>query len=444
MCVIIKKEFQYAVCAIFCADIDFKEKAGMDVKEYIRQNWSKTVKIPGSAEDKANFRMPVPYSTPCIDSLFTTFFYWDTYFTNFGLYADGFAEQAENNLITIRFFIKIFGFMPNAEHLITRSQPPLFTRGVYDYYKMTGDMAFLRECCPAIERELEFFESDRKTPCGLNAYGNHELNSGKEWYYREFDRRLHYTEQERNLDKYAFVSGLLAIAESGMDFNPRFRKPGNRFASADFAHLDLNCILYDAEKKASEIFKIAGDGEKSGFYERKAEARCRLINRFLLNKNDGIYYDYDFTEKKHSSVTSAVSLYPYALGISQDADGAKKVLKKLELPYGLSACEYRGKNVKYWQWDYPAMWPTNVYFCYLALKNCGLYEDASRIAEKYISTVDRCFAASGTLWEKYDAAKGEVSVTPEYKTPEMMGWTAGVYRYLQEAEKAENSGGVSL
>ena len=43
MCVIIKKEFQYAVCAIFCADIDFKEKTGMDVKEYIRQNWSKTV-----------------------------------------------------------------------------------------------------------------------------------------------------------------------------------------------------------------------------------------------------------------------------------------------------------------------------------------------------------------------------------------------------------------
>lgn len=34
------------------------------------------------------------------------------------------------------------------------------------------------------------------------------------------------------------------------------------------------------------------------------------------------------------------------------------------------------------------------------------------------------------LWEKYDASVGVVSVTKEYKTPEMMGWTAGVYLYL--------------
>ena len=81
------------------------------------------------------------------------------------------------------------------------------------------------------------------------------------------------------------------------------------------------------------------------------------------------------------------------------------------------------------------MWPSNVYFAYNALKNVGLIEDAKRIAQKYMETVERCYAETGVLWEKYDASIGKVSVTREYDTPEMMGWTAGVYRYLEEELK---------
>jgi neutral trehalase len=31
------------------------------------------------------------------------------------------------------------------------------------------------------------------------------------------------------------------------------------------------------------------------------------------------------------------------------------------------------------------------------------------------------------LWEKYDTLTGAVSVAKEYESPEMLGWTAGVY-----------------
>lgn len=77
------------------------------------------------------------------------------------------------------------------------------------------------------------------------------------------------------------------------------------------------------------------------------------------------------------------------------------------------------------------MWPSNVYFAYVGLKRIGLEEDASRIAKKYIDTVERCFEQSGSLWEKYDALKGTVAATKEYDSPEMMGWTAGVYCFLK-------------
>jgi alpha,alpha-trehalase len=76
------------------------------------------------------------------------------------------------------------------------------------------------------------------------------------------------------------------------------------------------------------------------------------------------------------------------------------------------------------------MWPSNVYFAYTALENAGLKSDAERVAAKYLHTVRNVFDATGSLWEKYDAANETVSVTTEYETPAMLGWTAGVYVWL--------------
>ena len=37
------------------------------------------------------------------------------------------------------------------------------------------------------------------------------------------------------------------------------------------------------------------------------------------------------------------------------------------------------------------------------------------------------FEKTGKLWEKYNAESGELDFNSEYGTPEMLGWTAGVY-----------------
>ena len=42
---------------------------------------------------------------------------------------------------------------------------------------------------------------------------------------------------------------------------------------------------------------------------------------------------------------------------------------------------------------------------------------------------------TGQLWEKYNADTGSCDATCEYKTPPMLGWTAGVYlKFLDELE----------
>jgi alpha,alpha-trehalase len=65
----------------------------------------------------------------------------------------------------------------------------------------------------------------------------------------------------------------------------------------------------------------------------------------------------------------------------------------------------------------------------------GLDEEAKRIAKKYNNTVESNFVKTGRLWEKYDAVMGGIGESAEYETPEMMGWTAGVYVYFDEVLK---------
>ena len=70
----------------------------------------------------------------------------------------------------------------------------------------------------------------------------------------------------------------------------------------------------------------------------------------------------------------------------------------------------------------------------------GYAEDARRIAGKFRRTVEKTFADTGLLWEKYDVRTGGVSVSKEYATPSMLGWTAGVYVACGDGEDLTNVG----
>lgn len=401
-----------------------------NVCNYIKNNWENTIREPGNAVNGI-VKMPYPFTTPCANEGFVDFYYWDTYFANLGLMHDGFEKQAENNLDTMKFFIDSLGFVPNANNILDRTQPPLFTAGVYDLYQLRGDVEVLRKYADSIQKELTFFAYDRQTPIGLNAYSTKankaELKAACPWFCLRIGEPLPETEEEQ----IRLARNLYAIAESGWDFNPRFRTEESRFATDEFAHLELNCILYDAELKAEEIFRILGREEEAAEFRANADRRKALMEQYMREEETGIFRDYNFKRDSLSKVISCASLYVYAVGISDDKEAAKKVLERLELPYGIAACEERPGDT-YLQWDYPSMWPTNVYFACKGLARIGLEDDARRIAEKYCKTVEKCFDETGLLWEKYDASEGSVSTTQEYETPAMMGWTAGIYLVLGE------------
>lgn len=56
-----------------------------------------------------------------------------------------------------------FGFIPNGGRVyyLRRSQPPLLTPMVYEYYEATHNKSFLNEILPTLEKELKFWDTQR-------------------------------------------------------------------------------------------------------------------------------------------------------------------------------------------------------------------------------------------------------------------------------------------
>lgn len=392
------------------------------VHEYILSNWQNTIR------DNKNI-LPYPYSVPCIKEVFVNFYYWDTYFINLGLFEAGLIEQVKNNLNNMVYLLDKYGYIPNADHLLYRSQPPLFTRAVYDLYKYTNDKNVILKYKDSILKEFRFWKEKRMTPIGLNAYSSDEPKEGLLKNHYWLTRRIGCNETELKIEPEAFGKDLLAIAESGMDFTIRFKEGDNRFAAHEFVHLDLNCILYDAEMKASEMLNQIGDKETAKSLMEQATHRKELIDKYMLDKETGIYYDYNYVHNHLSYIKTGVCLYPYFSGISNDTKAAKELYKAFVLPYGFSVGVAR-KEGDYLQWDYPHMWPANTCLAYMGYKRIGLDSEANSIKEKYMKALEDNFESTGSLWEKYDSTNGKISITSEYETPKMMGWTAAVYEYF--------------
>ena len=403
-----------------------KIKEKDEVYAYIKENMPKTV--------KESYRELKPVVSPCIKEGFTTFFYWDTYFADLALLALGDHKQVENNLDNMRYMVETMGYVPNeyAPDIpiagMNRSQPPLFSRSVKDYYMQTKDVRIVQKYLPALENEYAFWQTQRTSECGLNRYWHNATDE----YLRDFCvgicERLR-IEPTRYPDLKKQGEHFVSIAESGWDFTPRFFEKENAYVGGNYAPVDLNCILYDVERILSEFCALLGMKEKSDAYAKLAENRKTLINEYMLGK-DGLYYDYDFVTKDRSPVLSAASCLPFAMGISEDKAALEKTVARLEGEYGLAACEKLP-----WeccdQWAYPSVWPPLSYFAYVALERLQS-ERAKPFAKKYVRTVRETYEKTGRLWEKYDAEKGGVKKGQEYETVEMLGWTAGVYMYLSE------------
>ena len=276
-------------------------------------------------------------------------------------------------------------------------------------------------------KEHDFFQKRRMTKIGLNAYMCDDRTNTYESimdHYKYLKHRVYEYSDDLKI-QYEIGRDTIAVAESGLDFNARFKTKDRLMAASEFAHLDLNCWLFVVENRLSEMLSAIGRSDESIQFKDLANNRKTLINKYFFDEGQGIYVDYHLSDGTHSHIVTAASLYPHAMGITKDKESALKVFKQLELECGVSTAAYRDEK-QYYQWDYPVMWGETAFIVFLALLNVGEIESAKRIMNKYMSTVEKQFEKTGLLWEKYDARDGSI-MNVEYDAPPFMGWTASTY-----------------
>ncbi len=393
----------------------------MGIKEYITNGWNKTVREAQEVADGDTLiALPKPYTVPCMDTHFQELYYWDTYFTNRGLILSGRVDLAINNIENFAYLIDTYGFIPNGSRTwyLNRSQPPFFALMIADVYHVTKDGKFLAWAVTALKKEYAFWETKRKSPNGLNCYSA----DATEEEYRDIIKCYHERTGvlRENNDVY-WGRNILAEAESGWDFNARFSGKCH-----EYNPVDLNALLY-----FNEIFIAYAEeklGHDSGAWRERADKRKALMNAYMVGE-DGIYYDYSYVENKRGAVKSAASFMPCFVGLCETDQGVDALLTALELPFGISATEETAGN---YQWGYKNGWACLQLIAAEGLEKIGRRQDAFRVAEKYVRLVEEVFEKTGKLWEKYNVLDGNANAVGEYGTPEMLGWTAGVYMALKE------------
>lgn len=401
------------------------------VVRYIKDNWVNTIK-PACENEGTLLRLPKPYTTPCMSRMFQEMYYWDTYFANVGLIMSGMEEQAKNNVDNMIYMINTYGHMPNGNRVgyLNRSQPPFLSLMVREVYEATGDAEWLKnEAYPALAREYAFWQGERMTQVGLNRYSSDVTD--EERLVRFAGTLCSRSGMPMPEDKEACMElgrSMYSLAESGWDCTSRFALDAHKHAPAD-----LNSLLYMLENNMAHFAAIIGEAGEVEVWKARAQERKEKINRLLWSEERGVFCDIHVETGKLNNVVSAAAFYPLFAGFATEEQAEKTIraLELLEQEYGVACCENRDDLLSL-QWDYPHGWACLHYIVVRGLLNYGRKEDALRIAEKYVNVAAANFAETDNLWEKYNVVTGKVSVTKEYNTPPMMGWSAGVYLYCEQ------------
>ena len=397
--------------------------------DYIKCSWEKAVR---KNDCNKNFVLPYDFVPPCVDKGFVTLFYWDTYFTNKGLIADGLAQYAYYNIENLKFCLKKFGCVPNfcrEDGADFASQPPLLVFMADDFYKVSQNKDFLSDSYGTLCDEYKFWMSERLAPNGLNCWGTNctDENALLAFFNNVYAKRVGLDVGAMSrAEKLKFISDMMGENESGEDFTPRF---GGR-AHCHCA-VDLNGYLYGFERTMARFCDILANGEQEKWLSAAAERKI-LMEKYCLDKKTGVFFDYDYVNCRTTEIYCAACYVPFAFGLSDDGIAVEKINSRILLDFGVSACENIPSGGKKYQWGFPNSWAPHAYFAYTANQLTGNAERAKEIAVKYLNNVDGEFNRSGKLFEKYDAACGGKATVNEYGTPEMLGWTAGVFKFFIE------------
>ena len=417
---------------------------------------------------------------------FNEMYGWDSYFIIRGLLRAGRIELAKGMVDNFFFEIENYGAMLNANrtYYLTRSQPPFVSSmfvEVYDALQKSGhaDPAWLAKAYADLEKDYEMWNRDPHLAgdTGLSRYYDFgegppaEALQDESGYYRKVASYFFFHPDQA--DDYIvetapaaepeakqpvagsayvlqvclaspamapaecekqhefklssdFYKGDRSVRESGFDVTFRFAPFGA--ATHHYAPVCLNSLLYKNEKDLEQISRWQGHIADAEKWSRRAEARKKLITRYLWDDKAGFFFDLDLRTGQRSSYRYATTLYPLWTGLAtpEQAKAVAKNISTLEKPGGLAmSTDDSGA-----QWDLPYGWGNIEMLAIDGLRRYGFNRDADRISYEFLSMVAENFRRDGTIREKYNVVtrSSEAHVELGYNINVVgFGWTNAAF-----------------
>jgi alpha,alpha-trehalase len=419
---------------------------------------------------------------------FNEMYGWDSYFIIRGLLQSGRVELARGMVDNFFFEIEHYGAMLNANrtYYLTRSQPPFLSSMFVDVYKATPrdkpDTAWLERAYADLNKDYEMWTHAPHLAgqTGLSRYYDFgegppaEALQDESGFYRKVSQYLFFhpaqaddyviettpgilpapaepvagaayslqvcdvaltmaspgCEKARQFKLSAdYYKGDRSMRESGFDVSFRFGPFGA--ATHHFAPVCLNSLLYKTEKDMEQISLWLGRSDDAKKWNQRAQARKKLITRYLWNPQQGLFVDYNFAAGSMSEYKYATTFYPLWAGLAtiEQAKSLAANLKLFEHPGGLAmSTEEPGT-----QWDLPYGWGNIQMLAIDGLRRYGYNADADRVSYEFLSTVAENFRRDGTIREKYNvvARSSEAHVELGYEMNVVgFGWTNAAFLHL--------------
>lgn len=371
--------------------------------------------------------LPYPYVVPSTSPMFSEeLYYWDSYFTSFGLIGTHREQVVIDMTEDLASLYRRLGVIPNGSstYLCSRSQPPFFSRLALLAYnvKCSREDAdagwFLKRMMALAEQEHERVWMGTTQPHCRQVYGG---------LSRYFDAN--------------FLNDL-ASCESGWDHSTRC---DDRWL--DHLPVDLNSILYARERDFEYAARVLAQTNRAQYWRGRADERAATIRALMWDSGAGFFFDFDWVSERrnpHPSLAGFLPLWAELATMDQAARMVREWLPRFECAGGLvTTLEARRGR----QWAYPNGWAPLQWLVVNGLENYGFVKEAQRIREKWLANCAAVFAATGTMWEKYNVvdigapAEGGLYGAGEQGAAAGFGWTNGVFiDFVRQSEQNSRIG----
>ncbi len=427
----------------------FQSDSSRTAAEHINALWPVLTREPDSQSTKGTL-IPLPNAYIVPGGRFGEIYYWDSYFTMLGLQTAGKTDMIENMIDNFAYLIDTVGFIPNGnrDYFLTRSQPPFFAAMLQLLAEVKGEEEVYARYLPQLEKEYAFWMDGEEEVSEANQAVKHvvRLPDGsllnRYWDAGDYPRAEMYrddveTAEKSNRPAEELYRDIRSACESGWDFSSRWFADPQRLETihtTDIIPVDLNALLYQAERVLAQAHLAAGEEERYNYYLQRAADRQSALLNLAWDAEQGWFRDYDFKRKAFTPVLSMAGAYPLFFPMATPDQGkaaAQTMRERFLMPGGLVSTPINSGQ----QWDAPNGWAPLQWVGIKGLRNYGADELAAEVRRRWIDLNVNVYNNTGKMVEKYNVEDLSLEAGGgEYPVQDGFGWTNGVLLRLLSEE----------